>query len=108
VSELLRCGLSYPHKCVLCISYKTCCLKNISCRICGQLLRFPNVRNCLVSFLNRIRNNVVVASLRARRAVFDSGLRKIFLFVRTDPVARPACYSMGTGGSFSESKAAEV
>jgi hypothetical protein len=77
VSELLRCGLSYPHNCELWISYKTCCRKNISYRICGQLLRFPNVRNCSVSVLNRIRNNVV-PSLRAGGAVFDSGGGRIF------------------------------
>jgi hypothetical protein len=71
VSDLLRCGLSFPHKCELCISYKTCCKKNASYRMCGQLLRFPNVRNCLVSFLDQIRNNVV-ASLRSGGAVFDS------------------------------------
>lgn len=91
VSELLRCGLLYPHKCELCVSYKTCCRKNTSCRICGQLLRFPIVRNCLVSFLNRIWNNVV-ASLRSGGAVLDSGGGIFFLLqiVRTGPVARPA------------------
>ena len=89
--ELLRCGLSYPHKWEFYISYKTGCRKNTSYRISGQLLLFPKVRNCLVSFLNRIRNNVV-ASLWAGGAVFDSGKRKVFfsLIVRTGPVARPA------------------
>ena len=77
--------------------------------MCGQLLRFPNVRNCLVSFLDQIRNNVV-ASLRSGGAVFDSRGGRFFLLQinRTGTVARPAWYSICTWGSFSENKAAEV
>jgi len=109
VSELLRCGLSYPHKCVSCISYKTCRMKKTSYRIFGQLLRFTNVRNCLVSFSNRIQINVV-ASLRARGAVFDSGRRNFFYSPnRPDRLCGPSSLVFNRyRGSFSDSKAAEV